>query len=130
MPEMWDPHGSLRSMLWISMLWIGGAQWAGKTTVADLVARDYGLTAYHYDNHSARGHQDRLIARRVARGEPVDGPSPDAVWVDQSPEAMAAETMAEFPVRFEWTLDDLRALFTAGRRSPRAGVCGPSWSRR
>lgn len=107
MPEIWDPHGSLRRMLWI-----GGAQWAGKTTVADLVARDHGLTAYHYDYHSARGHQDRLIARRVARGEPVDGPSPDQVWEEQSPEAMAAGTLAEFPVHFEWTLDDLRALFT------------------
>lgn len=107
MTEMWDPHGSLRRMLWI-----GGAQWAGKTTVADLVAREYGLTAYHYDYHSARGHQDRLIARRVARGEPADGPGPDEVWVEQSPEAMASETLAEFPVHFEWTLDDLRALFT------------------
>lgn len=107
MPKMWDPHGSLRRMLWI-----GGAQWAGKTTVADLVARDHGLTAYHYDYHSSRGHRDRLIARRVARGEPVDDPTPDQVWVEQSPEAMAAATLAEFPIHFEWTLDDLRALFT------------------
>jgi hypothetical protein len=27
---------------------------------------------------------------------------------------MAAETLADFPVRFEWALDDLRAL-VAGR---------------
>jgi hypothetical protein len=32
------------------------------------------------------------------------------VWVHTSPEEMAAETLRGFPVRFEWALDDLRAL--------------------
>lgn len=67
---------------------------------------------YHYDYHDARGHQDRRIARRVALGEPVEDPTPDHVWLDQDPEEMAAEALAGFPVRFEWALDDLRALFT------------------
>ncbi|WP_330240214.1 hypothetical protein [Streptomyces sp. NBC_00525] len=107
MSDVWDPHGSLRRALWI-----GGAQWAGKSTVAELVAGQYGLTAYHYDYHDARGHQDRRIARRVARGEPVADPAPERVWVERSPEEMAAETLAGFPVRFDWALDDLRALFT------------------
>ncbi|MER0242654.1 hypothetical protein AAHZ94_11600 [Streptomyces sp. HSW2009] len=107
MPDLWDPHGSLRRALWI-----GGAQWSGKTTVSELVAQKYGLTAYHYDYHDARGHQDRRIARRVALGEPVADPTPDQVWSDRAPAEMAAETLAGFPVRFEWALDDLRALFT------------------
>ncbi|UGQ15706.1 hypothetical protein LO772_30295 [Yinghuangia sp. ASG 101] len=59
MSEIWDPHGSLRRMLWI-----GGAQWSGKTTVAEIIAEEHGLTVYHYDFHDARGHQDRRIARR------------------------------------------------------------------
>lgn len=33
-----------------------------------------------------------------------------AVWVHRTPEAMAAETLAGFPIRFEWALDDLRGL--------------------
>ncbi|MEV6330649.1 hypothetical protein [Streptomyces sp. NPDC051909] len=107
MAELWDPHGSLRRMLWI-----GGAQWAGKTTVSELLARDYGLTAYHYDYHDARGHQDRRIARRVALSEPVADPEPELVWAERTPEEMAAETLAGFPLRFEWALDDLRALST------------------
>ncbi|MFJ7775821.1 hypothetical protein [Streptomyces yangpuensis] len=107
MSDVWDPHGSLQRALWI-----GGAQWSGKTTVAELIARKYGLTVYHYDYHDARGHQDRRIARRVALGEPVEDPTPDHVWLDQAPEAMATETLTGFPVRFEWALDDLRALFT------------------
>ena len=107
MSDLWDPHGSLERALWI-----GGAQWTGKTTVAEIVAEQYGLTVYHYDYHDARGHQDRRIARRVALAEPVRDPAPDQVWVEQSPEEMAAGTLAGFPVRFEWVLDDLRALFT------------------
>ncbi|MFK3734391.1 hypothetical protein ACI2LJ_29455 [Streptomyces sp. NPDC088090] len=107
MPDVWDPHGSLHRALWI-----GGGQWSGKTTVAELIAGQYGLTVYHYDYHDARGHQDRRIARRVALGEPVEDPTPDRVWSDRTPEEMAAETLAGFPVRFEWALDDLRALFT------------------
>ncbi|MFJ3726175.1 hypothetical protein ACIPYQ_26915 [Streptomyces sp. NPDC090045] len=107
MSEIWDPHGSLQRTLWI-----GGAQWSGKTTVAEIIAKEHGLTVYHYDYHDARGHQDRRIARRVALGEPVGDPTPDHVWVEQSPEEMVSETLAGFPVRFEWALDDLRALFT------------------
>ncbi|MGR6998121.1 hypothetical protein ACU686_08545 [Yinghuangia aomiensis] len=107
MSEIWDPYGSLQRMLWI-----GGGQWCGKSTVAEIIAKEHGLTVYHYDYHDARGHQDRRVARRVARGEPVADPTPDQVWVERSPEEMAAETLAGFPIRFEWALDDLCALFT------------------
>lgn len=102
---VWDPFGTL-----CHALWIGGGQWAGKSTVARLLAMRYGLTAYHYDYHDARAHNDRRVARRLALGEPTIDPDPDAVWVQRSPEEMAAETLAGFPVRFEWALDDLRAL--------------------
>ncbi|GAA2020620.1 hypothetical protein GCM10009839_16710 [Catenulispora yoronensis] len=107
MTELWDPTGTLRRTLWI-----GGAQWAGKTTVARILSHRHGLTAYHYDYHDARGHQDRRIARRVALGEPTENPDPETTWVRTTPEDMAAETIAGFPVRFEWALDDLRALFS------------------
>jgi 2-phosphoglycerate kinase len=103
--EVWDPFGTLHRALWI-----GGGQWAGKSTVARLLAIRYGLTAYHYDYHDARAHNDRRIARRVELGEPAGEPDPDTVWVHPTPEEMAAEILAGFPVRFEWALDDLRAL--------------------
>ncbi|MFG3192800.1 hypothetical protein [Streptomyces omiyaensis] len=107
MAEAWDPHGSLRRMPWS-----GGAQWAGKTTVSELLFLEYGLTGYHYDFHDARGHRDRRIARRVARGEPVADPGPERMCTERGPEEMAAETLAGFPERFAWVLDDLRALST------------------
>ncbi|WP_344658444.1 hypothetical protein [Catenulispora subtropica] len=109
MSEIWDPFGTLHRALWI-----GGAQWAGKSTVARILAHRHGLTAYHYDYHDARGHQDRRIARRVALGQPTEDPDPETVWVHTTAEDMAAETLAGFPVRFTWALDDLRAL-SSGR---------------
>ena len=48
--------------------------------------------------------------RRVAAGVSPADPAPDAVWVDPTPEQMAADTIAGFAARFEWVLDDLRAL--------------------
>ncbi|WP_194897576.1 hypothetical protein [Catenulispora pinisilvae] len=107
MPEVWDPLGTLRRTLWI-----GGAQWAGKSTVARILAHRHGLTAYHYDYHDARGHQDRRIARRLAFGEPPENPTPDSVWLDSTPQELAEQTVAGFAVRFEWALDDLRGLYS------------------
>ncbi|MEU0547598.1 hypothetical protein [Micromonospora sp. NPDC005979] len=96
-------------------LWIGGGQWAGKSTVAVNLALRHGLTAYLYDRHDARGHDDRRIAERVRRGAPPTGPDPDTTWVHTDPAQMAADTLAGFPRRFAWVLDDLSALVT-GRR--------------
>ncbi|MEV3980852.1 hypothetical protein [Nonomuraea sp. NPDC049758] len=107
--EVWDPFGTLHNALWI-----GGGQWAGKSTVARVLAIRYELTAYHYDYHDARAHNDRRIARRVRLGEPTADPDPDTVWVNTTPQEMADETLAGFPTRFEWALDDLRGL-VAGR---------------
>jgi hypothetical protein len=104
---VWDPFGTLGQVLWI-----GGGQWVGKSTVARLLAQRYELTAYHYDYHDARGHHERRILARIRRGEPPDGPGPEAEWVHTVPQQMAAETLAGFPERFEWVLDDLRALVT------------------
>jgi hypothetical protein len=55
----WDPFGTLHRALWI-----GGGQWAGKSTVARLLAVRYGLTAYHYDYHDARAHSAKAEAAR------------------------------------------------------------------
>ncbi|MGY0234350.1 hypothetical protein [Longispora urticae] len=96
----WDPFGTLGRALWI-----GGGQWAGKSTVSNLLAHRYGLCAYHFDYPNIRGHQDRLAARGLA-----DLRTDDEIWVDNTPERMAAEVLAGFPTRFEYTLDDLRAL--------------------
>ena len=100
----WDPFGTLHAALWI-----GGAQWAGKSTVANIVATRYGLTAYHYDYHDARGHWDRRTARRARAGMPqVDPPGPD--WAGSTPQELAEECRVIFAEQFDFVLDDLRAL--------------------
>ncbi|GIH18617.1 hypothetical protein [Rugosimonospora africana] len=103
----WDPFTTLRHALWI-----GGAQWAGKSTVAGILAHRYGLTCYRYDYHDARGHQDRWIAQRCRHGEAVPDPDPDpeAAWVRTTPPEMARQAIERFHQRFAWVQDDLRAL--------------------
>jgi nicotinamidase-related amidase len=102
---MFDPHGTLGRALWI-----GGGQWAGKSTVAHLLARRYGLTAYHYDFHDARGHDARRLAVRVRAGRPLEGASPEEMWVQPTPQAMAERALADFRQRWAWVLDDLGGL--------------------
>ena len=100
----WDPFGTLHAALWI-----GGAQWAGKSTVSNILAARHGLTAYHYDYHDARGHLERQAARRARAGSPyAEYPGPD--WAGSTPGALAEECLAIFDDRIEFVFDDLRAL--------------------
>ncbi|MDR7277342.1 hypothetical protein [Catenuloplanes atrovinosus] len=101
----WDPFTTLRRALWI-----GGGQWAGKTTVAGIIAERYGLTHYHYDYHDARGHLDRRTAERLRRGETVVEPDAESVWIRPTVEQAVAEALATFAERFAYVQDDLRAL--------------------
>jgi hypothetical protein len=105
----WDPFATIRNTLWI-----GGAQWAGKSTVANLLAAKYGITAYHHDYHNARSHYARRVEVRARAGEPLDGPGPELMWVQRTPREMADELISTyFPQAFEWILDDLRALHSS-----------------
>jgi hypothetical protein len=90
----WTQDGTIRNALWI-----GGGQWAGKTTVAGLLTDRHHLVHYHYDYHDARGHEDRRVAARVRRARAADEAAiaratvttPEAVM---SPEAaIAGETV-------------------------------------
>ncbi len=78
--------------------------------MANLLAHRYGITAYHYDFHDARGHWDRRMADAARRGEPYSDFDPESFWLDTTPERMAAEAKEVFRARFEYTLDDLRPL--------------------
>jgi hypothetical protein len=103
----WTPDGTVRNTLWI-----GGGQWAGKTTVTGLLADRLDLVQYHYDFHDARGHDDRRLAARVRRGEPAADTDGEAIWIRPTPAEMAERILAGFPERFGWVLDDLSGLVT------------------
>jgi hypothetical protein len=99
----WTYDGTIRNALWI-----GGGQWAGKTTVGGLLASRYGLTHYHCDYHDSRTHEDRRAAARARRGQPPTDWL--AYWSKLSPAEMADRALEDFAERFPWVLDDLRAL--------------------
>jgi hypothetical protein len=105
-----NPHASLGRVLWI-----GGAQWSGKTSVAQLLAVRHPLLLYAYDYHDARSHADRSRAdsarfpRRHAFLAALDR-DPDDVWVTPAPDVMAADALRSFRERFEMVLEDLAAL--------------------
>ena len=101
----WDPFTTLRRALWI-----GGGQWAGKSTVAGILAERHGLTHYHYDYHDARGHLDRRTARRIRRGETPGEPDAESMWVRSTVEQAVDDALTVFVERFEYVQDDLRAL--------------------
>ena len=85
----WDPFGTLGQALWI-----GGAPWTGKSTVARLLAERHGLTTYHHDDRARPGN-----------------PLPDDLPAGDQLAAM----MAEFGHRFRCAVDDLRALTSKSR---------------
>lgn len=97
------------------VLWIGGAQWAGKSTVAWHLALRYPLVSYSYDYHDARVHSER------ARADPDRYPrfhellatldrDPDAIWVRPDPAQRVATTRCIWDERFRMVLDDLAAM--------------------
>jgi hypothetical protein len=102
---VWDPFGTLAQTLWI-----GGGQWAGKSTVGNLLARRHGLTCYHYDYPDGRGHWDRRVAGALARDEEPPRVDPETWFVRMTPEESAAHALGTFRERFDFVLDDLRAL--------------------
>jgi len=113
---LYAPRCTVNGMIWThdgtirSALWIGGGQWAGKTTVAGLLTDRYGLIHYHYDQFDIRVHEDRRVAARARRGEPTAPPDWEAYWIASSPRETAERTLAGFAESFPWVLDVLRGL--------------------
>lgn len=97
------------------VLWIGGAQWAGKSTVARHLAMRYPLISYSYDYHDVRAHSAR------ARTHPDRYPyihafiatldqDVDAVWVRPTPAEMADTTRRIWTEKAQMVLDDLEKM--------------------
>jgi hypothetical protein len=105
----WDPFGTLAQTLYI-----GGGQWAGKSTVSNILAERYGLAVYHYDYHLSRGHWDRRVVAAARAGRTLEPPTAEHMFVSSTPRESAVEAVDSLIETFEYALDDLRA-FTSGR---------------
>src|SRR6186997_2783745 len=97
------------------VLWIGGAQWAGKTTVAWHLSMRYPLVSYSYDYHDNHAQSVR------ARAHPERYPHThhfvttldhdiDAIWVRPEPAEMAATIRQIWVEKFAMVLDDLATM--------------------
>lgn len=93
------------------VLWIGGAQGAGKSTAARAFAHRTGLRLYFVDaftySHAERAETGPYPAMRAFAAKTMD-----ERWFHPKPEEMADEFLEYSRDRFRMILDDLRALPT------------------
>lgn len=94
-------------------MWIGGGTSAGKTSIARQLARRYGLTSYHVDQHE-RDHARRRDARPHPAIEAWNARTLDETWVDLPVEQLVEATLAYSRERIEFIVEDLRALPAGG----------------
>jgi len=93
------------------VLWLGGPPDGGKTSLAQILARRYGLQAYHFDRHEsdhfARADPQRHPALYAAHPDRLDA---ETRWLGSAPERMARDTIASWTERCAMACDDLLAL--------------------
>jgi hypothetical protein len=94
-------------------VWIGGGTSAGKTSMARELARRYGLTSYHVDQHE-HDHARRRDARRHPAMDAWNARTLDETWVDLPVEQLVEATLAYSRERIEFIVEDLRALAAGG----------------
>lgn len=90
----------------VRVLWIGGAPGSGKTTVARVLARRYGLRLYSADTRTWV-HRDQALAAHDPDAVAFETSTPAQRWERPTPELLA---MSLHRPRGAMVLDDLTAL--------------------
>jgi len=100
--------------------WIGGGSGAGKTTIAGLLAEEYGLQLYHCDDTQSA---------HTARSNAVDHPmlaaflalTMDERWVKRTPEEMVHSFHGFHAEGFHLILEDLLVWWLHGSSVQKIG---------
>ncbi len=112
--------------------WIGGGSGAGKSTIAGLLAEEYGLRLYHCDDTQSA---------HTARSNAADHPmlhafialTMDERWVKRTPEEMFRTFHGFHGEGFPLILEDLLSFFrhqTLFKKALTAAIILSYWSRR
>lgn len=95
-----------------NVLWLGGSQCAGKSTIAWLLAQKYGLQFYRYDSMEME-HARRGSPEHRAEFDAFVGLSMDERWLLPSPEETAERAIRSSIQRFPLVIEDLEAMSAA-----------------
>ena len=98
----------------MTILWIGGATDAGKTTLARALAARFGCELYEYDRTDAAHHEALAAQHQDIRAFMLA--SMDARWVTPTPEQLFRRAMRSFRLRWPLLLREL------GELPPRPGA--------
>ncbi len=88
--------------------WIGGSACAGKTTIADILAKDHGFTVYHCEEHGYE-HFERAMAAGTPAVDRIKFHRLEKVIL-HSPREFIDDSMAWAEEDFKMVLDDLYAM--------------------
>jgi hypothetical protein len=90
------------------VFWIGGSPCAGKSSIADMLAREYNLQLYHCDEHY-EAHLRRADPVRHPVMSAATGKSWDEVWMHPV-DFLVAREIAFYREEFDLILKDLLAM--------------------
>src|SRR5690242_16305889 len=91
------------------VLWIGGGDCAGKTSITKSLADRFDVQTYHYDWHDARDHSERVDPARHPALTAWLAMTQDERWVFTSPTVMERNEHQSSCERFEMVIEDLLA---------------------
>jgi hypothetical protein len=92
----------------VTILWIGGATDAGKTTLARALAARFGCQLYEYDRSDVAHHEALAAEHQDVRAFMLA--SMDARWVTTTPERLYRRAIRSFRLRWPLLLRELSDL--------------------
>lgn len=93
---------------WGHVFWLGGSPCSGKSSISEILAKQFGLRVYKVDDYFD-AHLKRAISENQPHLYQVGQMSWDEIWMRPVAEQVANE-IAIYREQFSMILDDLRAM--------------------